>query len=399
MTQQKQYTYINNGDALPEVCKILSAAPVIAFDLEFDRDRNTYGFDLCLIQVATPEHCYIIDPIHIEDMGLLFAVFADPAIQKLVHCPGEDLRLLHSLQCYPQHIADTEVIAKLLNYEQTSLAKLLDSKCNIQLDKKLQQSNWHQRPLREEQLYYAADDVIYLHQLYELLMQEAIDKNLEALVNEEFDWLQTVKYTLEPKTNFLKPGDTKNLSPLQQFILNEMYLLRDDIARRKNKPAFMIMPDDLVRFLAEEVGNMEKVGSRSGLHPSLRHGNAAIQLETQIDDVFQRAEESGLPDDLKRNTFSPSERAAWHEQKNRQQVLKDEVFAPVQKHLIDRFGAHAARHILSNAWVTKWLQGDVKWSGLQPAYKRELIRETAGELHAPFEEVAAYEAAYFPENN
>lgn len=399
MTKEKSYTYINNGDALPEACSKLEMASVIAFDLEFDRDRNTYGFDLCLVQVATPEHCFIIDPLYIEDLSLLFRIFTNPAIQKLVHCPGEDLRLLHSLGCYPQNMGDTEVIAKLLNYEQTSLAKLLDIKCNIQLNKKMQQSNWHQRPLREEQLYYAAEDVIYLHQLFNLLREEAAEQGIEKMVEEEFDWLQTVRYTLEPKTNFLKPGDIKNLSPKHQYILNEIYLVRDEIARRKNKPAFMIMPDELVRFLAESPHNFQNIQPRSGLHPSLRHGTAAEQIQMQLEAIFKRSGQSDLSENLQRNYFSLAERAAWQRRKNRQQRLKDDLFTPVQKYMADKMGANAARYMLSNAWITRWLLGEVKWESLQPPYKRKLVREAAEALKAPFTELAAYEGDYFTEKD
>ncbi|HSR37930.1 MAG TPA: hypothetical protein VLL95_03370, partial [Phnomibacter sp.] len=90
--------YIADAAELQHCVDILRQSTVFAFDLEFDRDRYTYGFDLCLMQVATPEVCFLIDPLSKINLQPLFEVFTLPAIRKLVHCPGEDLRLLHSLQ-------------------------------------------------------------------------------------------------------------------------------------------------------------------------------------------------------------------------------------------------------------------------------------------------------------
>jgi hypothetical protein len=161
----------------------------------------------------------------------------------------------------------------------------------------------------------------------------------------------------------------------------------------------MIMPDDLVRFLAESTDNFEQMGSRSGLHPSLRHGTAGAQLQSQLEDIFQRSEALNLSDELQRNSFSPFERNAWQKQKNRQQMLKDALFTPVQKYMADKMGANAARYMLSNAWVTKWLLGEVKWESLQPPYKRDLVREAAEALKTPYYELTSYESDYYTEND
>lgn len=388
------YLKVENEQQLRDCLEILYQQTLISFDLEFDRDRHTYGFDLCLLQIGFQDSSYIIDPIAIEDLGPLYDFFEDPAILKLVHCPGEDLRLLHSLGCYPQNVADTEVMAKLLNYEQTSLAKLLESKCGILLNKKQQQSNWHTRPLLPEQLKYAADDVLYLPQLYNLLLEEIKEKKLGEWVAEENNWLQTVRYTLEPKTNFLKPGDAKNLSPWHAYVLNEVFLLRDRIAERKNKPAYMIMPEDSVRGIALGILDYTNPTAVHGLHPSLRHGNAADDLKDKIEAIFDAADDKKLSKKTQREWLSDEEHEKLMERKQTQYRLKDDYFAPVQKTMVAELGTYAARYILSNGWITKWLNAEVKWNDLQPAYKRQYIKKVLTGLDFNFDEVLLYEKTY-----
>jgi ribonuclease D len=384
---------IENDGQFYEGIKALGHHPRVSFDLEFDRDRHTYGFDLCLVQVGFDDECMIIDPLAVESLEALFDFFEDPAIQKLVHCPGEDLRLLHHLGCYPQNIADTEVIAKLLNYEHTSLAKLLEIKCGVILNKKQQQSNWHLRPLLDEQLKYAADDVLYLPRLYDILYAEAEQKGLADWVEEEQEWLQTVKYTLEKKTDFLKPGDKKNLSPWHAYVLNEIFVLRDRIGEKKNKPAYMIMPEDSVRALAE--GSPEfHLQNLHGLHPSLRHGSAAAELKDNILRIFSTANKNGLSRKAARQFFSDEDREQYLQQKNRQKWLKDHFWEPIQKKMADQLGAFAARYILSNGWITKWMNGEMFWKDLQPAYKQELVKSYAADLKLNYSEIEAYEQEF-----
>ena len=152
----------------------LRASPSLAFDLEFDSNLRGYGVTLGLIQIALPDNrCYLIDPLADLDLAPLWAVMEDASIQKLVHSPGEDLRLLHSLKCYPANLYDTEIAARLLDYERTSLTVMLETKLGVTLGGGQQRSNWLQRPLTHEQIVYAAADALHLHALQKVLDEEA----------------------------------------------------------------------------------------------------------------------------------------------------------------------------------------------------------------------------------
>ncbi|MFN4152481.1 MAG: ribonuclease D, partial [Candidatus Sericytochromatia bacterium] len=120
-----QIEYINNNKLLDSCIKYLSSVNSFAFDLEFDHYRFSYGFNLCLIQIATDKRCFVIDPISKIDLNPLFDLFEDEKILKIVHSSGEDLRLLNQMNCYPKNLFDTDIVTKFLNYDLTSLSAML----------------------------------------------------------------------------------------------------------------------------------------------------------------------------------------------------------------------------------------------------------------------------------
>lgn len=367
--------YIQRLPELRECLDILAASDSMAFDLEFDRDRYTYGFDLCLVQIATRSHCFVIDAVELPELDALFRLFESAGARKLVHCPGEDLRLLHSLHCFPAQMADTEVIAKLLNYEQTSLSHLLSVKCGIFISKKLQTSNWARRPLTREQIQYAAGDVLYLHRLDALLREEAKDRNLMHMVEEEWSILNTVVYTPEPREDFLKKSDRQRLSPYDQYILNELFRFRDQLAREKNKPAYQMIPEPVLRDLASQQISRSDWGYTPGLFPSLRSAAFRDVLWDKLSVIIKEAGEQGLSRDLPRRE-QVWDRADWNGRGNWQQQ-KEKVMLPVQAAIGARYGEHAMRFLFSTSLIHEILKNGLRIGQLKAGYRKQIIREAA----------------------
>ena len=160
------YNLINKADDFQSCVDSLSQKSQFSIDLEFDKNRFRYGFNLCLMQIFDGKDCYLIDPLSDDiDIKKIFPLIEDPKIEKVAFSFSEDLRLLHSLGCYPQNVYDISFAAALLNFPPVSLTKLLHMVLEIETDKSSQQSNWFKRPLSEDQKNYAAEDVIYLLQM------------------------------------------------------------------------------------------------------------------------------------------------------------------------------------------------------------------------------------------
>ncbi len=372
--------YVTDTASLAGCMATLSAAPAFAFDLEFDRDRYTYGFDLCLMQIATPTTCFVIDPLASLHLQPLFLLFENPAIRKLVHCPGEDLRLLHSLQCYPNNLVDTDVYAKLLNYEQTSLSNMLQIHCGVELNKKLQTSNWARRPLSDAQIEYAAADVLYLFELEEKLRKELEAKGLLAFAEEEFALVNNTRYTLEPKENFLKKNDLQFMSPYDQYVLNELFKYRDGLAREKNKPAHQILPEELVRQIAYNKLPVQALASQTGVHPMLKSPGGIQRLLKRWQAIHAEAKAANLSHRRSGQGLTPSERQEFEAIRLAQDNAKKQIFTPIQQRIAEKYGQHMTRFVFSSTLVNELLKGDRRINSIQPAYRQRLVREAATSL-------------------
>lgn len=374
ITGNKPVYLIDRQEQLQECLQALEGHNTLSFDIEFDNNRFGYGVTLCLVQVATPQSCFVIDGLAHLNLGGLYALFENAAIQKIVHAPGEDLRLLHSLGCIPQNLFDTEVTARLLNYEFTSLTALLRDKLDFGMDKKQQKSNWLRRPLSEAQVLYAADDVIWLHPLKAVLEAEANEKGLLPFVQEEQNLLSTTIYTPAPKINFLKPADLYNLSPREQYITNELLRFRDELARGINRPPFQVMSEELVRELAAGTLRPEHIIDEPGVHPRYRNSRFAGQLSRQLAQARKAAAAQNLSDEIQRR---PRLSAAEGALIGKMGQDREQIFMPIQEALIQRFGAHASKLLLSNKAVNDLLKGALTLQDIKPAYRQRLIREIA----------------------
>ena len=370
-------TYIETGDALASCIQQLEQAGSIAFDLEFDRDNYTYGFNLCLMQIASKTACYLIDPKANLDISLIFPLLENPGIQKIVHSSGEDLRLLHSLKCYPTNLADTEIYARLLNYERTSLVAMIQQLFGVELDKKMQKVNWELRPLKPEQLTYAANDVLYLLQIKEELEKQAAEKNILPFLQDENDLLSATIYNMDPKDNFLKKSDLLYLSPNQQYVLNGLFCYRDKIAQQQNKPAHYIMSEETVRNLAaSKIVNADWQNIK-GIHPVLKTQEGANTLFKYIKKLHAEGENQKLSHKRNSRTFQDidfqTERAAWD-------LVKNTIFAPIQNDIANNLGEHAMRFIFSSATVNTIVQGQLKIGEIKAPYKKMLVKNAAQKL-------------------
>lgn len=369
-------TYVADAEALAHCVAGLTQARSVAFDLEFDSHHYTYGFNLCLLQMASSTHCYLVDPKAGIDISPVFRVLENPAIHKVVHCSSEDLRLLHSLQCYPVNLADTELYAKLLNYERTSLGAMLQQLFDVELDKKMQKVNWAIRPLHADQLDYAAKDVLYLLQMEDELVKQGADKDLLPFFEEENKLLQTTIHQTASRDNFLKKKDMLYLSPYRQYVLNGMLRYRDDLAREQNKPAHYIIGEEAIRDVVFGAVNEADLQHVKGMHPVLKNREGQALLFKRLKQLQQEAASQKLS--TKKSNNYPT--VNFQLEKARKDQLKTDVFAPIQNEIAAIFGEHAMRFIFSTAAVNSILDGQLTIDGLKPVYRKKLVQDMAAKL-------------------
>lgn len=252
---------IETPAALVDLAQKFQHAPAVAVDLEAD---SMYHFQekVCLIQMATSQSSAVIDPLRLQDLELLRPVFANPAIEKIFHGADYDVRsLFRDFGIEIAHLFDTQIACKFLGAKETSLEAVLQTRFGVTLNKKYQRKDWSKRPLPDEMIAYAADDVRYLLPLTKMLAGELKDKGRLAWVQEECDLLSRVR---APQNNheplYLGFKGAGRLNPRSLAVLEALLQFRRRVAENKDRPLFKVFSNkSLLQLAVEKPANTKQL--------------------------------------------------------------------------------------------------------------------------------------------
>lgn len=237
----------------------------LVFDLEAD-GLFSYEDKICLAQVACGAMVAIIDPLaDREALAPLSALLADPGVAKIAHGADYDVRLLKkTLGFGPSNLFDTMIAAQMLGYEKLGLAALIERHFGVVLDKKHQRDDWSKRPLSESMLDYAAADVTRLETLADILKGELEEKGRLGWAMEEFRILEACEPPAPRRPMAVDVKGTQKLTPRQLKILQGLLEIRDETARRRDRPPFKIVANQVLIdwALTPPKSRAEVVGTR-----------------------------------------------------------------------------------------------------------------------------------------
>jgi ribonuclease D len=245
--------YINRPEQLPLLCEQINQEPWIALDTEFLREK-TYYPKFCLLQIAAPGWVACVDPIAIDDLSLLFEAIYNPNIVKVLHSCRQDLEIFYQITGHiPGPIFDTQIAAPLLGFQENpGYAMLVSSFLNINLNKAHTRTDWTQRPLSDDQIQYAADDVIYLCKIYTQMCEQLDKLGRLNWLESDFALLNNPElYQLSPENAWLKVRGKNKLTGRQLSILQSLTEWREQTAQTENKPRNWLFPDDMLLELAK----------------------------------------------------------------------------------------------------------------------------------------------------
>jgi len=245
--------YINRPEQLTNLCEQIQQEPWIALDTEFLREK-TYYPKFCLLQIAAPGWVACVDPLTIDDLTPLFDAIYNPNIVKVLHSCRQDLEIFYQITGrIPEPVFDTQIAAPLLGLQENpGYAMLVSTFLNVNLSKAHTRTDWTQRPLSQDQIQYAADDVIYLCKIYTMMCEQLqtlgrlswLDSDFAALNNPEL-------YQLSPENAWLKIRGKNKLTGRQLSILQTLSEWRERSAQAENKPRNWLFPDDMLLELAK----------------------------------------------------------------------------------------------------------------------------------------------------
>lgn len=165
-------------------------------------DTETTGLSLvtdrlCLAQVGDGEGNVWLVKFDGSDYSApnLRKVLEDPRLIKLFHFARFDLAMLQKWLGLPEiHPSFCTKIASKLTQPgpgKHNLRTLCKDFLGVELDKTEQMSNWAAEELTESQMNYAASDVLYLHELYQIFSDKLTEMGLNVAMHNALNFLAT----------------------------------------------------------------------------------------------------------------------------------------------------------------------------------------------------------------
>lgn len=275
--------YINTAEQLAKLCGEIQKTTWLALDTEFLREK-TYYPKFCLLQIATPDWVACVDPIALPDLSSLFDAIYNPVIVKVFHSCHQDLEIFYQLTGQvPGPIFDTQVAAPLLGYQDNpGYAMLVSSLLNVNLNKAHTRADWSKRPLSAEEIQYAADDVIYLCQVYQIMLQKLAELGRADWLQHDFAELENPdNYQVVPEKAWLKIRGKNKLGAKQLSIVQALAEWREKTAQAENRPKSWLLRDELLFDMAKlqpetlaDLANIRSINERT-VH---RYGKKLCEL-------------------------------------------------------------------------------------------------------------------------
>ena len=254
----------------------------VAVDIE-SNGFFRYHERVCLVQMASGDTAFLVDPLAMDDAQPLGNLLGDPSVEKVFHSADYDLRSLDRDWGFRvNNLFDTGIAAAFLGAQHLGLQSVVEEYAGVKLAKsrKLQRSDWTTRPLSPEAQKYAAEDVLHL-----IRVRDALSKRLKKLsrlpwVKEEFARLEKVRHTPPDREKaFLSIKGSRGLDGRGLAVLRSLSRFREQEASRLDRPLFKVMSDAVLVRLSSEPGadlSIVKGLGRFGRSPASRGLKAAI---------------------------------------------------------------------------------------------------------------------------
>ena len=190
--QNNNYAFHKND--LP---KDLKFSNCIAIDtetmgLDFRRDR------LCLVQISDgDDFAHLVQIRQDTHYPNLSKVLMNNEIKKIFHFARFDIAAIQKhMGIFCENIYCTKIASKLIRTytDRHGLKELCKELINIDISKQKQSSDWGNDNLSDEQLKYAASDVLYLHKIKNELDIILKRENRHELAETLFKFITTRAY-------------------------------------------------------------------------------------------------------------------------------------------------------------------------------------------------------------
>lgn len=274
----------------------------LAIDTEF-MGEGRYRAQLCLVQVGVsdeadpegPARVEVLDPLEGRpETGPLAEVLADPAIEIVLHAGRQDVALLRrEWRTEVRNVFDTQVAAGFAGMRaQLGYEALLNELLGVRLHKSASFTRWDTRPLSDEQVGYAREDVLHLLQAAEALKSRLADHGRLEWAREECLFLEEVSDERQTEAIFNRLPRVNSLDPAQRAVAFALTQWREDNARQEDRPVQSVLTDAALMEIAKRrPKDIDRLRQIRGLH----EGTVRRRGKALLDEVARGRELPPIP--------------------------------------------------------------------------------------------------------
>ena len=335
MKSEYAVQWIDNNRTLLEMCERWSDDTNLTIDTEYDSFKRSYGFKALLIQVFDGETVFIIDPLSGVDLKPLWSVFENENIQKMLYSGSEDIALLKAMGCSIRNVFDVQIAATLSNHPARNLGGLIEAETGEALDKSQQQSDWSKRPLTPAQLSYAANDVTFLSEIADRLVQQVAERRLLHVLEIENKALESIEERSHvPK---LKPYHQRLHSDAFCHSLLELLHWRDRTAKDFDLPPVHIVDMEPLEKALQFQNDFLRSGEFAGFHYKVKKD---ADLRREVEAIVRAYDPTNLERKRERRP-----RAIIYTKEEVDQIVQSKC-VPFKEQAVERYGELTAEYLL-----------------------------------------------------
>jgi ribonuclease D len=224
----------------------------LGIDTEF-MPEGRYRPLLCLVQVCVDGEIAVLDPLQGFDPAPLAAALADPAVEVVLHAGRQDVAILRrEWHVDLTNVFDTQVAAGFAGFSaQAGYSGLLQDVLRIRLAKTASFTRWDVRPLTQEQLRYAREDVEHLMPLADELQRRLVETGRLEWAREECRAVEQATDERDLLEVWRRLPRVTSLSAKERAIARELAAWRERTAEREDRPVGQVVRDPTLVELAK----------------------------------------------------------------------------------------------------------------------------------------------------
>lgn len=225
-------------DDRPGIATVADALGTTVGPLAVDVERASgirYSERAFLLQLrADSGPALLVDPEAVgQDIGPLADVLSHRPL--LLHAATQDLPSLRELGVSPTSLIDTELAGRFLGAERVNLGAMISEHLGIALAKAHSAADWSRRPLPGSWLDYAAYDVLFLHELADIVVPRLDDLGRREWFEAECRHLVEADPPAGPVDPWRRLSRLSSLrDPRQLARARELWMARDRVAAERD---------------------------------------------------------------------------------------------------------------------------------------------------------------------